>query len=711
MNPPLDGTHQERRDSMAPSENGNTPSESTATHPAPHFVLCDKDKKPIAKKWESTPPSNSEVKAHVDGDRGLVGVIPGSVDCLVIDVDVDKQGDAPPPDEKGVVAVLETHLGGRPFWTLSTPSGGLHLWYRVPPERAEKEEVGNRKWEAGGYRGDIRCDHGYVILWDKEGFKEIVTGDDDGDVVLDVARRLDAIRPPRKSRTNPATNGHPQSNDYIHPRLDELDFSEGNRNDSLNEGVLRRASWDRPYDDIVQAARAAGLPERNITATVASASRAGGAELAQHPEWVRTRTRTPAKPRQKAPPDSEGKTCYPDKNAEALADALEREEVAVRYNTRGARVEVNEKDTGWKEMTDRTAADLRERIAEGYLYTTTRGAAKLRFGRDLWRDKLNAILRYNEVDAFIVDFLDALPPWEHVDRLDFYLDDLFNAGKSELVQWAGRVLLLGAIARAYHPGEKLDEIPVFVGNQGIGKTAFLRALLPEDRPEWFADGLDLSGQPKEIAEALQGRVLVEVSEMAGSTGARLERLKAFLTRQDDGAVRLSYRENPEPLPRRAVMAGTTNRANSLPNDPSGNRRFVPVQLKAPAEAVEPFIAEILEQLWAEALHRYKSRESARLPRQLHAEAAKGAEAHRNRDELLESLIENELEAKRGIGWTSGEWAAACHLCDCPEDAAKVARADQNRLATALENKGLQRKRGRRDGQLLYLWIPAETGLL
>ena len=284
MNPPLDGTHQERRDSMAPSENGNTPSESTATHPAPHFVLCDKDKKPIAKKWESTPPSNSEVKAHVDGDRGLVGVIPGSVDCLVIDVDVDKQGDAPPPDEKGVVAVLETHLGGRPFWTLPTPSGGLHLWYRVPPERAEKEEVGNRKWEAGGYRGDIRCDHGYVILWDKEGFKEIVTGDDDGDVVLDVARRLDAIRPPRKSRTNPATNGHPQSNDYIHPRLDELDFSEGNRNDSLNEGVFRRASWDRPYDDIVQAARAAGLPERDITATVASASRASGAELAQHPE-------------------------------------------------------------------------------------------------------------------------------------------------------------------------------------------------------------------------------------------------------------------------------------------------------------------------------------------------------------------------------------------------------------------------------------------
>ena len=66
------------------------------------------------------------------------------------------------------------------------------------------------------------------------------------------------------------------------------------------------------------------------------------------------------------------------------------------------------------------------------------------------------------MDPFIVDFLDHLSTWDGVPRLDFYLDDLFSAGKNELVQWAGHVLMLGAIARAYTPGEKLDEIPVFV---------------------------------------------------------------------------------------------------------------------------------------------------------------------------------------------------------------------------------------------------------
>ena len=97
-----------------------------------------------------------------------------------------------------------------------------------------------------------------------------------------------AARPPRKPRVNGAAHAHPQ-NDYIHPRLEELDFSEGNRNNSLNTGVLRRASWGRPFDDIVGAARNAGLPEREIDATIASASEAGAAELAQHPERQKKR--------------------------------------------------------------------------------------------------------------------------------------------------------------------------------------------------------------------------------------------------------------------------------------------------------------------------------------------------------------------------------------------------------------------------------------
>ena len=629
-------------------------------------------------------------------------MMPGSVSSLVVDVDVKGENYSGPDVDKAGEALAAVLGGAKPFLVVKTPSGGRHLWYRIP---ADREKIGNRKWACGGYEGDIRGDHGFVILWNKRKFKSDVTGSDAGDVLA--PRLLEKIRPLKKRGGGEPARGGGGGHRLL-PPLDELDFSEGKRNETLNYGVFRRASWGQTWDDIVEAARAAGLPEGEIKTTVTSAAASGRAELEKNPDRVAsTRAQAPTS----APPEPGGKLCYDDKNVAALKDALQHENVAVRYNIRAARVEVEQKDAGWQEMTDRIAADLRERIAEKYLYQTTRGAVKLRFGRDLWRDKLNAIIRHNEVDAFIVDFLDYLPPWDRVDRLDFYLDDLFSAGKSELVQWGSRVLLLGAITRAYIPGAKLDETPVFVGDQGIGKSAFLRALLPDDRPEWFADGLELSAHPKEVAEAMLGRVLIEVSEMAGSTRGELERIKAILTRRDDGNVRLAYRENPETLLRRVVLAGTTNRTNSLPNDPSGNRRFVPIQLYDPNRAVESFIVKIREQLWAEALHRYRAGESPRLPRELHAEAAKDAEANRNRDELLEDLIEETLEAKRGIDWTSAEWASHCNLCNGPEEAAKVSRPDQKRLVAALENKGLERKRTRRAGKLMYLWIPAENSLL
>ena len=65
-----------------------------------------------------------------------------------------------------------------------------------------------------------------------------------------------------------------------------------------------------------------------------------------------------------------------------------------------------------------------------------------------------------------------------------------------------------------------------------------------------------------------------------------------------------YRRNTEPLPRRCIIVGTTNIDQALPNDPSGNRRFVPVAVwagKRGHAGVRAYLDEHREQLWAEAL--------------------------------------------------------------------------------------------------------------
>lgn len=126
------------------------------------------------------------------------------------------------------------------------------------------------------------------------------------------------------------------------------------------------------------------------------------------------------------------------------------------------------------------------------------------------------------------------------------------------MQWASRFIFLGCVCRTMTPGIKLDEMPVLIGPQGIGKSTALRLVLPPDMPDLFNDGLHLAADPRIRAEALQGRAIVEASEMAGSTRAEMESLKAFLSRTDDGGQRMAYRRNPEAMPRRCIIVGTSN---------------------------------------------------------------------------------------------------------------------------------------------------------
>ena len=80
-----------------------------------------------------------------------------------------------------------------------------------------------------------------------------------------------------------------------------------------------------------------------------------------------------------------------------------------------------------------------------------------------------------------------------------------------MVSWVSRMILLVPVQRAFRPGAKHDEMPVLIGPQGIGKSTAFRLLLPpESRADWFSDGLNMYAPTKERAEALLGRIIVEV---------------------------------------------------------------------------------------------------------------------------------------------------------------------------------------------------------
>ena len=425
------------------------------------------------------------------------------------------------------------------------------------------------------------------------------------------------------------------------------------------------------------------------------------------------------------------------RSADGLARALKELGIDVRFNLRAMHHEFRANGS-WLRANDRTEARLQERIACSF--TTGKKNARLIFGPDTWCRALNALLADREIDPFLA-WLEGLPAWDGRQRLDSWLGEVFTVDPNcPLTEWAARFIFLGPVQRAFEPGAKMDEMPVLIGAQGCGKSTALRLALPPESPQWFADGLHLAADPKARAESLQGRVVVEAAEMAGSTRAELESLKAFLSRTDDGAVRLAYRRNPETMLRRAVIVGTTNDEYCLPNDPTGNRRFVIVNVgpkpdrcdvddqpdycpfmkypkvlaqgwPCPAcghEGLVPSVAYLRkfldanrEHLWTEALFLHRAGNEARLPDGLASVQASVNEGHRRNDETLENAVARWLRTAPPT-FTLTQVAEGCGLADVGRGA-RVSMRDQRRLGAALTAAGCSKARKRVGAERRYVW--------
>ena len=391
-----------------------------------------------------------------------------------------------------------------------------------------------------------------------------------------------------------------------------------------------------------------------------------------------------------AAPDGSFGNPFARKNAKALDLVLREREIEFRYNTRDHRVERLSFSGAWIPATDRSMADLRETIGDGYFVKTDRGASPLAYGRERWHDCLDALLHHREVDPFAV-WLDGVDEWDGEARLDLMLSRLFGADDDDLTRWSGRYLFLGAIQRTFEPGCKLDEMPILSGPQGIGKSALLRSILPPGMSDMHTDALRWDAPPEKQIDIIIGPLIIEVSEMAGRRKADIEQIKQFVTRQDD-RHRRPYARHAEQAPRRFVMCGTTNDPNDLPNDPSGLRRFVPVRLKHGSN-VELWMDICRNHLWAEALHRWCDGERANLPRDLQRMQAERAEEHRDADLMAEDAI----AALPRVDMTLSEVAD-----QLPE---RLRAVSDNRIGRALRNAGWTLNRKRRDGRQVRVWEP------
>jgi hypothetical protein len=202
--------------------------------------------------------------------------------------------------------------------------------------------------------------------------------------------------------------------------------------------------------------------------------------------------------------------------------------------------------------------------------------------KTLAEDTVSKLAKLNQYDHIKEDLLDLVKTsapladaqWERLDQLIFGIDD-------PVARMFMPKYLIGAVARLMDPGCPSVPTPVLIGDQGIGKSLSCKALFGD---EYVVDDIGYSLDKDDISRAHRFWC-TEMAEMDGITsrGDR-ERLKAFLTRERD-TYRRPYAHGDTEYSRRFVFWGTSN---SVPlNDPTGNRRFVAIDLlsKTPSNPI------------------------------------------------------------------------------------------------------------------------------
>lgn len=234
--------------------------------------------------------------------------------------------------------------------------------------------------------------------------------------------------------------------------------------------------------------------------------------------------------------------------------------------------------------------------------------------------------------------------WDGVERVDKLLIDFFGTKDNQYTREAIRKMLVGAVSRVFRPGCKFDLVLVIVGPQGTKKSTFIKKL----GKSWFSDTF-LTVQGKEALEQIQGAWLVEMAELAALRKADIEATKHFISKQED-IFRPAYARTAETFPRQCVFFGTTNETDFL-NDPTGNRRFMPVDVIKENVTLDVFtdLDPIIDQIWAEAVHLYNHGEKLTLS--VEAEfLASGEQIKHSKIDDRKGIIEHYLNTKLTEDW-------------------------------------------------------------
>jgi predicted P-loop ATPase len=306
------------------------------------------------------------------------------------------------------------------------------------------------------------------------------------------------------------------------------------------------------------------------------------------------------------------------------------------------------------------------------------------FSRISWDTVHRAVEVISTRERFhpVREYLGALT-WDRVSRINAFFPQYFGTADGAYEKQIGTMFLIGMVARVLRPGCKLDYLPVLEGPQGTLKSSACAIL----GGQWFSDHLPDISAGKDASQHLNGKWLIEVSEMHALSRAEATQLKSFITRQVE-RFRPSYGRLEVVQQRMCCFIGTTNKDTYL-RDETGGRRIWPIKV---GDINLKALADDRDQLMAEAVAQYRKGVKWWPDRNFERQYIILEQATRYEGDAWEETIAPYLANKDRV--TIGQVARDAIGIETP----RIGTADQRRVAAVLERLNWRRQPQASDGK-------------
>ena len=254
------------------------------------------------------------------------------------------------------------------------------------------------------------------------------------------------------------------------------------------------------------------------------------------------------------------------------------------------------------------------------------------------------LIVYDNSFNSVANYLKSLKH-DGIKRIDTLFIDYLGVEDNLYSREVTRKSLVGAVARVFEPGVKLDTSIVLVGSQGVGKSQIINRL----GKEWYSDNIT-TVKGKEACEQIQGFWIIEIAELAAMKRVEIEAIKQFMSKQED-TYRGAYARNVKSHKRQCIFICTTNTHDCL-KDYTGNRRFLPLDVdgdKATKDIWKDLNNYEVNQIWAEAVKFYKAGEKLILSSKANELAKQEQESH-TKHNPLEGIINEYLDMPVPDDW-------------------------------------------------------------